>query len=201
MADLSTDESSPEEESDVDVGRVQPTRSVADLEDDDIEPDVPFTAIARSMALAELTVARDTRRTNTHRVDYHKGPGKEAMEEALRDWGTAEVTYKAGRPLRNNMSPGDFAKAHGIPPTTFRKRLANSDPSAAPTLGRPALISFVDQRALVDAVGRLDELNRGKDTGRIIDSIHATFPHLTRDQVGNHISSFDERPGRQHGEA
>jgi hypothetical protein len=160
----------------------------SELEDDISEPDIPVTAIARNLDSAELMVPLNTRRTNKNRVRYSVGPGKDVMEEALRDWGSSEVTNRAKskQPWRDSKSPSAFAKERGIPPTTFLNRLRASDPFLAPRLGRPALTTEADQRAVADAVGRFDELNRGKDAGRIIDSMHATFPQLTRQQASNH---------------
>ena len=49
----------------------------------------------------------------------------------------------------------------------------------------PQLFSDEDKAAIVDAVASLDHLNRGKDTGAVIDMLQDAHPDLTREQLSN----------------
>jgi hypothetical protein len=128
----------------------------------------------------------NSRQTPHHkRLDWQKPHHKKRMTEALNEWMKMPDTSSAGKESRGNMTRGSFAKQKAVPVSTFRARLKQQDPLTVPVTGRPSLISPDDRKAVVDAVCRLDDHNRGADTNVIITSINDTFPHLSREQVGN----------------
>jgi hypothetical protein len=56
----------------------------------------------------------------------------------------------------------------------------------SPPVGRPALLSVTDRRAVADSVVRRDDLNAAKDTGVLVSSLHQAFPQFSRKQMDNH---------------
>jgi hypothetical protein len=118
-------------------------------------------------------------RRKTGRLDWKADVNKVRMEGALKAWSKLSPAQLA------LTSTTKHAKKHSVPGSTFRDRLAQTNPMAVPSLGRPQLLDTDAKQAVVDSVRRCDQLNAGLDTASILDMLEEAFPHLNRKQLGN----------------
>jgi hypothetical protein len=77
-----------------------------------------------------------------------------------------------------------WAKSERVVPTTFSKRLAQTDPCKHPKLGRPSTLTDHEMDAVVDAVAACDFRRKGKDVAAIIRMIQKVF-NVTPEVAGN----------------
>ncbi len=91
-------------------------------------------------------------RVTGKRTDLTAGHHKSRMDQTIKDFLARPSTPSHGPGSRGNMTQTAFAKNVGVPASAFRDRLKSNNPMVSPPVGRPALLSVTDRRAVADSV-------------------------------------------------
>jgi hypothetical protein len=120
------------------------------------------------------------RRTQTN---WNSLVGLEIMTKAINE--AEDRQRKAGAGPLSGPALRKVAKEHGVPESTFIRRMQTSDPHATPVVGRPQLTTPDARIAVAHATARADELQQGMSVSVILDTMEELHPLLTRTQLKN----------------
>ena len=128
--------------------------------------------VMHSAAAGSGSVGRRRAQTN-----WNSLVGQEIMRKAINE--AEDCQSWSGHVLRK------VAKKHGVPESTFLRRMQTSDPHATPAVGRPQLTTPESRTAVAHATARADELQQGMSVSVILDTMEELYPQLTRTQLKN----------------